>query len=341
MPHGGGKRLEAGLARVPVDPPLDRRGDARRRRRGPDRRPDRGLPARAEPDPGADAATRRHGRLHRRVDRGRDPLGAVRVERPRRSPAVETGGMVDGGRACRPGGGDGPLSGAGRRLPGHRPARPGGGHLRRVPGEERHRRTGAAAVAAAEPGAVGPLHRRRVHPPGHRSTSPARLPTAEEVHAVRRGPEPREAGPADRRPAGAARVRHLLRDEVGRHPPQQAGEQRSNTSGRPTGSTTGSAGRSPRTARTTSSPGGVLAASGTPETAPAVVWYRGPQPAGRSSSTTRRRSSSGCGSSAPSATTTRSRSGARTTTTASPPSSPGSAARTRRRPRRWPAATSR
>ena len=73
----------ARLARVSRRRPLDRRRDAQGVARRPDRRPHRDRPSGADHAQGLASATRRDGPLHRRIDRGRDPLGPVSDQRGR------------------------------------------------------------------------------------------------------------------------------------------------------------------------------------------------------------------------------------------------------------------
>ncbi len=134
----------------------------------------------------------------------------------------------------------------------------------------------AAALEAVEGARDRPLralHRRRVHPPGvarhHRHPADGRR-----GQGVRRRPRPRQAGQARRPPARSARVRVVLRDQVGRHPPQQARRQPACTSAGRSASTTGSARTSPGTCPTTSSSGRSSPPAGRPRPSPPVQWYR-------------------------------------------------------------------
>ena len=109
--------------------------------------------------------------------------------------AVADGGRVETRELVGPGGGHGPLPGAGRRLPRHGPARHGRSPSTPTsPSTNVDRRRRAQAVEGARDRPVRALHRRRVHPPGHRSTSPARCPTAEEVQAFVADADPGQAG---------------------------------------------------------------------------------------------------------------------------------------------------
>ena len=326
MPHGGGQTARARLGRIPRRSPLDRRGDALRQGDRPDRRPDRGLPRRRGSCPGARPSSSPSPPTTPTASAEDVTRWAQYQSNDTEVASVADGGQVESRRALRPGGDHGPLPGAGRRLPRHRAAR-----ACRSPGTPssppttssmppRSKQWKALGLVPSEP-----VHRRRVHPPGRRSTSPARCPTAEEVQAVRRRPRPGQAGRSWSTASSTARVRLVLRQQVGRHPPQQARGQRRSASAARSPSTTGSARTSPGTRPTTSSSGRSSRPAARPRRrrrSSGTAGSRRPTP----SSTTPPRSSSACGSSAPSATTTRSRSGARTTTTASPPSSPGSAA---------------
>ena len=137
----------------------------------------------------------------------------------------------------------------------------------------------------------------------------------------------------------SARVRLLLREQVGRHPPHQARRQPDSTSAATFASTTGSARTSPGTCPTTSSCGDPRGQRDDRDR-PAGPWYRRIKATDAFVDDTAQVFLGHAARSAPSATTTRSRSGARTTTTASPPSSAGSAA-SRRCRRSAPAATTR
>ena len=164
VPHGGGKRLDAGsddynlLARwIRQGMPYGKETDPRVARIEvyPD---EPHAAARREP------AARRDGPLHRRLVEGRHPRRGVRGQRQgtRRGRRHRLAGREpQAGHAQR----DGALPGAGRRAAGGAAARGAGGEP--AAGEELRRRAGVQAAQASRDAAVGGVRRRDVRPPRH------------------------------------------------------------------------------------------------------------------------------------------------------------------------------
>ena len=188
--------------------------------------------------------------------------------------AVADGGRVESRELVGPGGGHGPLPGAGRRLPRHGPARPAD---RRVP-RVRRRRTRSTPPRSSSGRRSGSSRPSPAPTPsssaGPRSTSPARLPTADEIAGVRRRPRPGQAGEAGRPAARPARVRLVLRDQVGRRPPEQARGQGRVPARHVHASTTGSARTWRGTRPTTGSSARSSPPAARPRPSPPVQWYR-------------------------------------------------------------------
>ena len=200
---------------------MDRRRRADGEPRRSEGRPCLGLPRASDHHEVQRPAARHHGPLRRRDRRGRDQEGAIRVQR-RGDRRRRCRGPRPHGRPQRRGGRDGPLSGPCRRLPRHRPHRPGGPELR-LPRRFGRRPPRPQEVARAGPDPVGPLHRRAVRPPRHarhhRHVADPRGP-----RRLRRRHLADQARGARRCAPGVARLRRVLRDQVGRHPAREAGQ---------------------------------------------------------------------------------------------------------------------
>ncbi len=161
-------------------------------------------------------AAARHGPLQRRLRPGRDPPGDFSVEREchcRRGCRRAGQGPAAAGR----GGGDGPLSGEVRGLrsqhsPGRRGARRG---VRPAAAAQLHRRPRLGQ--APPPGHHALAAGRRCHLPAPRHPGCPR-PAADARRSARlpRRHGARPAGAAGGPPAGAARIRRLLGEQVGR-----------------------------------------------------------------------------------------------------------------------------
>ena len=172
-------------------------------------------------DAGQRPADRRHRHLHRRHDRRRDPLGPVPVERHRgrRGRRGRAGRDSAARRARRPSWratrGRSPSSGP-RSRSACRPRPTSSSRVENAIDAAALKQWKALGIVA-----VGALHRRRVHPPGvarhHRHPADGRRG---QVVRRRRDPDKR-AKLVDQlldRPEYAV----VLRDQVGRHPAEQA-----------------------------------------------------------------------------------------------------------------------
>ena len=323
VPHGGGKKLEAGLARVPPDRRWIAAGMPVGKATDPTVAADRDLSRRAG-----------HGARHERSSSPSPPT--TPTARPRTSPAGPSTSRTTprsprsptGGRSrrasCGPGGDHGPLPGAGRASSGP-PSRSACRSPRTADFPAGNLVDAAAlqAVEGARDRPVRALHRRRVHPPGvarhHRHAA-----DAAEVKAFVADTDPDEAarswstaaGPPEYADFFAIKWADILRNK-------REGERRS-TRRRRSASTTGSA--RPRQEHAVrpvraGDPRGQRHA----RDRPAGPWYRRIKATDAFVDDTAqvflgmRLQCAKCHHHP-------SRSGARTTTTASPPSSPGSAA---------------
>ena len=139
--------------------------------------------------------------------------------------------------------------------------------------QDRRRSVHAQEVAGAGPGAVGPVHRRAVHPPGvarhHR-------------HAADAGAGARPSWPTPTRTSatswsiGCWRRRSTATTSPTSGPTSCASSAAASRTGprAPSPSTTGSARRSPRTSPTTSSPARSWRPPATRPSSPPTVWYK-------------------------------------------------------------------
>ena len=221
MPHGGGRRLERGTAAYEAvlrwiaggtpRTPADARGAGA----------DQCHAGRADHGPGGDAAAGRDGAVCGRLDRGRDAPGRVPVEREchrRRRGRWAGQGRPDPRRGGDLRRGTGDCSPAARsrsrcraRFP-HALCRAAAGQL--------HRRPRLGEAPAAGDHAVGARRRRHLPPPGcaRCDRTPADSGGGPRVPGRHRA---REAGPARRSAAGAARVCRPLGQQVDGPAPAQ------------------------------------------------------------------------------------------------------------------------
>ena len=180
--------------------------------------------------------------------------------------AVEQGGRVETRRLVRPGRDHGPLSGAGRRVPGHGSDRHGRRGQGRFPCPERDRRRRCSSSGKRSASFPRRFAATTSSSAGRRSTSTARL-ARRRWRSKRSSPTPRPEKRARLvdQPARTTRVCLVLRDQVGGHPPEQARRQGRYPIWRRSTSTTGFARAWRSNVPYDQFVAEILAASGTPE----------------------------------------------------------------------------